>query len=91
MTAKSAGTDESHIRPGEVQRLIGASRESHPAPDQVDRIALLEGLFDDGVPGDLDGVRSFVNKTGRALAPQRAFERPHPHFLQWHREICFKQ
>ncbi|SEC69062.1 putative restriction endonuclease [Rhizobiales bacterium GAS188] len=40
---------------------------------------------------DPDGVRAFINKTGRAVAPRRAFERPHPHFLQWHREHCFKQ
>jgi putative restriction endonuclease len=35
---------------------------------------------------DLDGVRAFINRDGRALAPQRAFQHPHPHFLQWHRE-----
>jgi putative restriction endonuclease len=40
---------------------------------------------------DQETVRAFINKTGRALAPQRIFERPHPHFLQWHREHCFKQ
>jgi putative restriction endonuclease len=40
---------------------------------------------------DQDGVRSIINKTGRALAPQRVSDRPHPHFLQWHREHCFKQ
>lgn len=40
---------------------------------------------------DLEGVRAFINKDGRAMAPKRAFERPHPHFLQWHRENCFKQ
>jgi putative restriction endonuclease len=39
---------------------------------------------------DPDSVRAFVNKTGRALPPRRAIERPHPHFLQWHREHCFK-
>jgi putative restriction endonuclease len=40
---------------------------------------------------DADSVRAFVNKTGRALPPRRLLERPHPHFLQWHREHCFKQ
>ncbi|MDF2119525.1 HNH endonuclease [Roseiarcaceae bacterium H3SJ34-1] len=39
---------------------------------------------------DPDGVWSFINKAGRAFAPQRAAERPHPRFLQWHRENCFK-
>ncbi|MBR0990555.1 HNH endonuclease [Bradyrhizobium japonicum] len=40
---------------------------------------------------DLDGVRSMMNKTGYAIAPQRASDYPHPHFLRWHREHCFKQ
>jgi putative restriction endonuclease len=39
---------------------------------------------------DLDGVRSIINKTGRARPPQRMSDRPHPHFLKWHREHCFK-
>lgn len=40
---------------------------------------------------DLEGVRSVINKTGRALEPRRPSDRPHPHFLEWHREHCFKQ
>jgi putative restriction endonuclease len=40
---------------------------------------------------DADGVRSIINKSGHALAPSRASERPHPHFLAWHRDHCFKQ
>jgi len=40
---------------------------------------------------DPDGVRSMINKTGHASAPQRISDRPHPHFLKWHRENCFKQ
>jgi putative restriction endonuclease len=39
---------------------------------------------------DQDGVRGMINRTGRALAPQRVSERPHPHFLEWHRQQCFK-
>jgi putative restriction endonuclease len=39
---------------------------------------------------DADSVRGFINSTGVAFAPQRAGDRPHPHFLQWHRENCFK-
>lgn len=39
---------------------------------------------------DLEGVRSIVNRTGRALEPRRPSDRPHPHFLKWHRENCFK-
>lgn len=40
---------------------------------------------------DQHGVRAMINRTGRALAPQVISQRPHPHFLQWHREHCFKQ
>ncbi|MBI1202725.1 MAG: restriction endonuclease [Rhodopseudomonas sp.] len=40
---------------------------------------------------DQDGIRAFVNKSGRAIPPARASDRPHPHFLNWHRENCFKQ
>jgi putative restriction endonuclease len=40
---------------------------------------------------DPESVRSMINKTGRALEPPRASDRPHPHFLRWHREHCFKQ
>jgi putative restriction endonuclease len=40
---------------------------------------------------DPDSIRGLVNKSGYAFAPGRSFERPHPHFLRWHRENCFKQ
>jgi putative restriction endonuclease len=40
---------------------------------------------------DQEGVRAMINKTGRALTPGRMSECPHPHFLRWHRENCFKQ
>jgi putative restriction endonuclease len=40
---------------------------------------------------DPDGVRGFVNPTGHAIAPLRSSDRPHPHFLSWHRTHCFKQ
>lgn len=39
---------------------------------------------------DTDSIRALLKKTGYAIVPQRSFERPHPHFLQWHRERCFK-
>ncbi len=39
---------------------------------------------------DAESIRSLVNKSGFAIAPRRAADRPHPHFLQWHREHCFK-
>lgn len=40
---------------------------------------------------DPDGIRSMLNRTGRALAPQRLSQRPHPRFLEWHRDNRFKQ
>lgn len=39
---------------------------------------------------DPESIQGLLNKTGRAIVPSRPFERPHPHFLQWHRENCFK-
>jgi putative restriction endonuclease len=39
---------------------------------------------------DSESVRGMINKTGRALPPGRPLDRPHPHFLAWHREHCFK-
>ena len=39
---------------------------------------------------DPDSVRAIINKSGYAITPRRASERPHPHFLQWHRERRFK-
>ncbi|TIP23095.1 MAG: restriction endonuclease [Mesorhizobium sp.] len=40
---------------------------------------------------DLDSVQAFINTSRRALPARRQFDRPHPRFLQWHREHCFKQ
>jgi len=39
---------------------------------------------------DPDSVRAMINKTGQILPASRSWERPHPHFLRWHRENCFK-
>jgi putative restriction endonuclease len=39
---------------------------------------------------DPDSVWGLVNKTRRALPPVRAADRPHPHFLAWHRGHVFK-
>ncbi|MFM8606386.1 MAG: HNH endonuclease [Hyphomicrobiales bacterium] len=40
---------------------------------------------------DDESVRSFINRNGHAIAPLRAIDRPHPHFLSWHRQNIFKQ
>jgi putative restriction endonuclease len=39
---------------------------------------------------DPDGVRALINKSGHALPPKRTMEHPHPAYLRWHREHCFK-
>ncbi|AFL54736.1 hypothetical protein AB395_00006605 (plasmid) [Sinorhizobium fredii CCBAU 45436] len=39
---------------------------------------------------DPESIQSLINRTGRAIVPQRPHERPHPQFLRWHRENCFK-
>lgn len=39
---------------------------------------------------DPDGIRGMINRNGFAIPPTRALERPHPGFLAWHRENCFK-
>jgi len=40
---------------------------------------------------DVDSVRTFINRSGRATPPVVPSARPHPHFLAWHRTHCFKQ
>ena len=40
---------------------------------------------------DQEGVRALINKNGYAHKPDRRLQWPHPHFLQWHRDHCFKQ
>lgn len=40
---------------------------------------------------DRDGVESLINRTGRLIGPVAGRDRPHPAFLSWHRENCFKR
>ena len=40
---------------------------------------------------DIDAIRSFINNDGQAALPRLFSDRPHPSFLSWHRENCFKQ
>jgi putative restriction endonuclease len=39
---------------------------------------------------DASSIRALINPTGRAHLPANPQHRPHPHFLGWHRENCFK-
>jgi putative restriction endonuclease len=87
-----------HIRPVEakgpdiVSNGIALSGTAHWMLDRglISLADTLEILVSRHV-NDPDGVRALINKTGRAMEPQRASDRPHPHFLQWHRDHCFKQ
>lgn len=40
---------------------------------------------------DRDGVASLLNRSGRLIGPAASRDRPHPAFLGWHREHCFKR
>jgi putative restriction endonuclease len=87
-----------HIRPVEasgpdiVSNGIALSGTAHWMFDRG-----LIGLADDleilvsRQVNDPDGVRALINKSGRATETRRASDRPHPHFLQWHRDYCFKR
>lgn len=39
---------------------------------------------------DPRSIRALINGSGQALLPQREADRPHPQFIRWHREHCFK-
>ena len=39
---------------------------------------------------DPESVQSLLNQSGYLHRPQRPGDRPHPSFLAWHRENCFK-
>jgi putative restriction endonuclease len=92
-----AEAEAAHIRPVEangpdiVSNGIALSGTAHWMFDRG-----LIGLTDDlqilvsRQVNDPDGMRVIVNKSGHALPPRRLSDRPHPHFLQWHREHCFK-
>jgi putative restriction endonuclease len=92
-----AEVEAAHIRPVEangpdiVSNGLALSGTAHWMFDRG-----LIGLDDDMTimvsrqVNDPDGVRAILNRSGHALLPARPAERPHPHFLQWHRDHCFK-
>jgi putative restriction endonuclease len=92
-----AEVEAAHIRPVEangpdiVSNGLALSGTAHWMFDRG-----LIGITDDREilisrhVNDTAGVRAMINKTGRILTPARAVDQPHPHFLRWHRENCFK-
>jgi putative restriction endonuclease len=92
-----AEAEAAHIKPVEhggpdsIQNGIALSGTAHWMFDRG-----LIGFDDDlGIlvsrqVNDRSSIDAMINKTGRALAPERLALRPHPAFLAWHREHCFK-
>ncbi|MEZ5836959.1 MAG: HNH endonuclease [Geminicoccaceae bacterium] len=39
---------------------------------------------------DAGSIRKLINASGRAFSPSRPEDRPHPVYLDWHRQHCFK-
>ncbi len=92
-----AEVDAAHIRPVQcngpdiVSNGIALSGTAHWMFDRG-----LVSLSDDfeilisRQVNDFESVRAFINESGRAILPARSTDWPHPHFLDWHRENCFK-
>ena len=93
-----AEVDAAHIRPVEkngpdiVSNGLALSGTAHWMFDRglISLSDDLEILISRRV-NDQEGVRALINKSGQARPPLRVSERPHPHFLELHRECCFKQ
>ncbi len=92
-----AEVDAAHIRPVEANGpdiLTNGIALSGTAHWMFDRglISLSDELeiLISRQANDPESIQGLLNKTGKAIVPSRPFERPHPHFLQWHRENCFK-
>ena len=93
-----AEVDAAHIRPVEkngpdiVSNGLALSGTAHWMFDRglISLSDDLEVLVSRRV-NDQESVRALINKNGYARAPHRPLERPHHHFLQWHREHSFKQ
>ena len=89
--------EAAHIRPVEhggpdsIRNGLALSGTAHWMFDRG-----LIGLTDDldimvsRQVNDPESVRGIINRTGRALKPAREADCPHPQFLAWHREHCFK-
>lgn len=92
-----AEAEAAHIRPVEhggpdsIRNGLALSGTAHWMFDRG-----LIGLSDDldiiisRQVNDRPSVEAIINRTGKAIAPTREADRPHPAFLEWHREHCFK-
>jgi putative restriction endonuclease len=88
-----AEVDAAHIKPVEqngpdiVSNGLALSGTAHWMFDRglIGLTDELEILISRKV-NDVDAVRAFINRTGRAFPPLRPSDRPHPQFLAWHRQ-----
>lgn len=92
-----AEVDAAHIKPVEAGGPDIASNGlalSGTAHWMFDRglIALADDLkiIISRQANDPTAIRSMIVAGGHALSPAQLVDRPHPHFLSWHRENCFK-
>ncbi|MEQ8450230.1 MAG: HNH endonuclease [Nitratireductor sp.] len=92
-----AEVEAAHIRPVEANgpdSLRNGIALSGTAHWMFDRglISLADdfGILVSRQVNDQDSVRAMINRSGRALVPDRGLQRPHPRFLAWHRAHCFK-
>ena len=92
-----AEVEAAHIRPVEfggpdlVNNGLALSGTAHWMFDRG-LISLAEDLsvMVSRQANDAEGIWKVVNDTRRAIVPAKSALRPHPRFLSWHREHCFK-
>lgn len=93
-----AETEAAHIRPVEhggpdsVRNGLALSGTAHWMFDRG--LISLTDDFDVLISrqvNDRVSAEAIINPTRKALVPSTLSERPHPSFLGWHREHCFKQ
>lgn len=92
-----AEVDAAHIKPVQhngpdtVNNGIALSGTAHWMFDRglISLSDELEILISRHV-NDVESVRRILTGDGRAARPLRSGDRPHPRFLMWHRQNCFK-
>ncbi|MEQ8322979.1 MAG: HNH endonuclease [Rhodospirillales bacterium] len=92
-----AEVDAAHIRPVQkngpdvIQNGIALSGTAHWMFDRglISLTNEFEILISRHV-NDIDGVKAFINRSNKAIVPDRISDRPHPRFLEWHRDFCFE-
>lgn len=92
-----AEVDAAHIRPVEadgpdsIQNGLALSGTAHWMFDRG-LISLDDNLqiLISRQSNNRDEIEKFINPTGHAIVPKRRADQPHPKFLEWHRENCFK-